>query len=182
MKRLRDLLIWLAMAAAFGFSLRMLGRALGYASPWFSLEVMLCILGLSAVARPLFRLRLPRGLRDVRDWESRGRVYQALAVPAFGTLLRRTPLRALNSQVYLSGAHNDASEVSTQIEAAEAAHWWAALGLMPGIAYATAQGRVKDLLVLALAQVAMNVYPILHLRWVRGRLQRCSDRRRDRSR
>lgn len=182
MKRLRDVLIWLAIAAAFGFSLRLLGRAVGYASPWFSLDVLFCILGLSAWARPLFLLRLPPRIRKVYGWELRGRIYRALAVPAFGSLLRRTPLRTLNSHVYLRGANGDTSEVNAQIEAAEAAHWWAALVLLPGIIYATAQGRVKDLLVLAMAQVALNVYPILHLRWARGRLERCADRRRERSR
>lgn len=101
MKKLRDLIVLLVVAAAFAISLTMLRRAVGSASPWFALMVMFTFLGLVAFASPLFLLQLPAFLRKERKWETNGRFYKALRVPAFGALLRRTPLRYLNPLVYL---------------------------------------------------------------------------------
>lgn len=177
MKKLRDLIVLLVIAALFGITLNLFRSAVGVTSPWFALIVMLDFLGLAAFARPLFLLKLPPFLRQLRAWEVRGRIYKALGVPAFGALLRRTPLHYLNLQVYLRRNPDDPGEVHAQIEAAEAAHFWAALLLVPYMIYACVQNRWSVVAWFMVIQLVANVYPMMHLRWVRARMQRLRDRK-----
>ena len=155
----------------------MLRRALGADSPWLGLLLMFCFLGLAKVAEPLFMLRLPATLRAVRRWESDGAIYRALAVPAFGRLLRRTPLRHLNPAVYLAAGQPDLARVCRLAESAEAAHLWAAALLLPYIGFAWLSGQVREAAIFLLVQLLFNVYPILHLRTARARLDRLLRRR-----
>ena len=69
------------------------------------------------------------------------------------------------------------AKVQYQIEGAEAAHFWAAALLVPYMVFAGVQNWWSVVGWLMVVQVVGNVYPILHLRWVRGRLQRIIDRR-----
>jgi hypothetical protein len=177
MKKLRDLIVLLVVAVVFGITLTLFHSAVGVTSPWFSLVVMLDFLGLVAFARPLFLLKMPPFLRQLRAWEVRGRIYKALGVPAFGALLRRTPLHYLNLQVYLSRNPDDPAHVHAQIEAAEAAHVWAAALIVPYMIYACVQNRWSVVAWFMVVQLVANVYPIMHLRWVRARLQRLLDRK-----
>ena len=177
MKKLRDVIILLAVAAAFGVSATLFYQAVGLTSPWFALMVMLDFLGLVAVARPLFLLTPPLFLRDVRAWEARGNVYKALGVPTFGTLLRRTPLRYLNLHVYLSRSAADPARVHAEIEGAEAAHFWAAALLVPYMVYACIQHWWSVVAWFMVVQIGANLYPMMHLRWVRARLNRFAGRK-----
>ena len=178
MKKLRDIFILFAVTVAFGVSLFMFRRAVGFTSPWFALTTMFCFLGLVAFARPLFLLRLPGWLRQVRTWEMRGRVYRVLGVSVFGELLRRTPLRYLQPLVYLKRYPGDPARVQTQIEGAEAAHFWATALVIPYMVYACVQNWWGVLFWFIVVQIVGNVYPILHLRWVRGRLTQVLDKKR----
>jgi hypothetical protein len=175
MKKLRDIILLLAIAAAFAISLVLFQRAVGLSSPWFGLMVMLDFLGIVAFARPLFALKLPDFARTEREWEMQGRLYKALRVPAFGALLRQTPLRHLNPLVYLK-QYPDPLIVQAQIESAEAAHFLAAALLLPYIVYACAQGWWTAAAWLMVVQIGGNLYPILHLRWVRVRIKRLHHR------
>jgi hypothetical protein len=175
MKKLRDLMVLLAVAAALAMSLALLGNAVGLASPWFAAMAMFNFLGLVAFARPLFLLKLPGFLRKERECETKGGFYKALGVPAFGALLRRTPLRYLNRFVYLK-QYADPSIVQAEIESAEAAHLLAAGLIVPYMAYACVQGWWSAVAWLTLVQIGFNLYPILHLRWVRVRINRLRDR------
>jgi len=177
MKRLCDVLALLALAAAFGGSLTSIRRIFGFTSPWFALSTMFCFLGLVAFARPFYLLRMPRWLPEVRTWEVKGRLYQALGVPAFGELLRRTPLRVLQPLVYLKRYPGDPTKVQIQMEGAEAAHFWAAALIIPYMVYWCVQNWWSVIFWFMVVQVVGNVYPILHLRWVRGRLRRVLDRK-----
>jgi Glycosyl-4,4'-diaponeurosporenoate acyltransferase len=176
MRKLRDVVALLVVAATFAFSLAMIRQLVGFASPWFGLMVMLVFLGLVAFARPLFVLRLPSFLRKVRAWERNGALYKALRVPAFGELLRRTPLRFLNPMVYLSRDHDGPSVVLAQLESAEAAHLVAAALIVPYIIHACVQGWVGAVAGFMVIQIGFNLYPILHLRWARIRLTRVHER------
>lgn len=171
MSKLRDWMVLLAVAAVFAVSLALLGSAIGFTSPWFAVIAMFNFLGLIAVARPLFLLKLPVFLRKERACEVRGKLYKALGVPAFGSLLRRTPLRYLNALVYLKRCP-DLSVVQAHIDSSEAAHLWAALLLIPYMAYACAHRWWSALAWVMIVQITVNVYPILHLRWVRIRIKR----------
>jgi hypothetical protein len=171
MKRLADTVVLLAVVSMFAVSLALFRRAFSLTSPWFGLMVMLTFLGLIAFARPLIRLRLPKFLRTEREWEMNGRLYKALRVPTFGALLRRSALRHLNPLVYLK-QDSDRSIVEAQIEAAEAAHFLAGGLLVPYILYACARGWWAAVAWLMVVQIGGNLYPILHLRWVRVRIGR----------
>ena len=133
---------------------------------------MFCFLGLAKVAEPLFTLRLPGVLRAIRPWEKEGVVYRGLGISIFGGLLRRTPLRHLNSAVYLAKQRSDLVTVYRLTESAEAAHFWAAVLFTPYIGFVWLSGHVKEAVILLLVQLLFNVYPILHLRVVRLRLDR----------
>lgn len=166
------LLFLLAVVLVFGASFALLQRVIGITSPWLVLLLMFYFLGLAKVAEPLFMVRVPSALRRLRPWELKGDMYRWLAVPAFGKLLRRTPLRYLNSAVYRNQSRIDPLKLSLQLESGEAAHFWAAVLLMPCIGYAWLKGEWSVVGWFLLAQVLVNLYPILHLRLVRGRLGR----------
>jgi hypothetical protein len=176
MKKRSDLWVLLTVIVVFAVSLNLFRGFVGVTSPWFALLVMLCFLGVAAFSRRLFFLRLPRPLRKLGSWELTAESYRLLGVPTFGKLLRRTPLRYLNPVVYLTHHRGDYSTVGADLEAAEAAHFWAALLVAPYMVYASIQHRWSVLGWFVVIQVLGNLYPILHLRSVRGRLQRYLDR------
>ncbi len=163
--------ILLAVIAMFAFSAMMMREALGPGSPWMPVMYFLCYLGIAKFAEPIYHLKLPSSLHEVRPWEMRGQVYRRLAVPAFGTLLRDTPIRLVNTSVYVSGPR-DLQRTLRQIESAEAIHFWGALLLMPYLVYCAWRGQWEVFGCLAILQVLGNLYPIMHLRSVRGRLER----------
>ena len=165
-----NVLTLLAVIAMFGFSFAMLQRAIGADSPWLAFLLMFYFLGVAKFAEPLVTLRVPRALRELRPWEVKRNAYRWLEVPAFGELLRRTPLRYLNSAVYLNRSRIDLVDVRRRAQFAEACHFWAAVLVMPYIGYKLCKGEWIVAGWFLLAQVLVNVYPILHLRIVRGRL------------
>lgn len=181
---------WRGMKARMGVSghwLRFVGVAVGYlvafvawqrvmpfsvTSPWFVFVAMVCLLGLVFVAQPLVMPRMPRQLRNIRRWEVEGGMYRALGVPAYGRLLRRTPLRLFNRDVYLREGLRDAARVGIELEAAEASHFWAAVLVVPYMLRAALTGSWPALIGISLAQLLINVYPVMHLRLTRHRLGR----------
>ena len=162
----------LSAVLVFGVLLALLSTVLGITSPWLALLLMFYFLGIAKVAGPVFMLRMPRALHELRHWEQRGDLLRRLRVLGFGRLLRQTPLRYLNSRVYLNRQRGDPLRVRRQAESAEATHFWAAVLFMPCIALAAVTGKWSIVAWFSLAQVLVNVYPILHLRHIRGRLDR----------
>jgi hypothetical protein len=153
-------------------SLVAFGRTVGVDSLWFGLVTSFSVLGLMDLAIPFIRIRLPVSLRSVRPWEQRAGAYRTLGVQAFGAFIRGTPVRWLNRKVYL-GAHPKNFElVQIQLENAEAAHFWGGIATMPYLAFAGLRGWWVNLAAVLLFNLVVNVYPILHLRMVRGRLER----------
>jgi hypothetical protein len=166
--------VLLATLLAFGVSTYFLRQVIGLASPWMGLLLMLCFLGLARIAEPLYRLKMPDGLRQIRPWELNGGLYRTLRVHEFGALLRDTPLRLLNSSVYVSRNRRDPLSTCRQVEAAEASHLWAALVLVPYLVFCTWSAAWASAGGLVLVEILGNAYPIMHLRSVRGRLERVS--------
>ncbi len=172
----RHVIAVIGTAAGFAISLALLQPVVGSSSPWLGFLVMIYFLGLAKVAKPLFSFAMPAALQRVRPWERKGTIYRRLLVPSFGRLLRDTPLRYLNPNVYLEHGQVDLPEVRRRAEAAEAAHFWAALLFTPYIGYVLLSGRRQVALTFLLIQVAFNFYPIMHLRVVRNRLDRVLQR------
>lgn len=177
MDKWRSIVLLAGTVAGFAASLVLLQRVLGASSPWLGLLGMFYLLGLSKVAEPLFLLRMPRALREIRRSETDGALYRRLLVPSFGKLLRDTPLRYLNLAVYLTRKQPHLTQLYRLTEAAEAAHFWAASLFTPYIGYVWWAGHRREAVLFLVVQVLGNVYPILHLRLVRGRLNRILRRR-----
>jgi len=144
------------------------------ASPWFACLAMICFLGLAFMVRPVVRIRMPRPLRRIRSAERR--FYRALGVSWSGRLIRRTPLRLLNRDVYLKTGPRDLSRLEGELEAAEASHFWAAVLLVPHMAYVAVLEEWSAVWWVSVAQVLVNAYPVMHLRLARGRLERLAAR------
>ncbi len=162
----------LAVMLAFGVSFVLLRRVIGVTSPWLVLLLMFYFLGIAKVAEPLFILKMPSALRPLRHWELEGNVYRRLGVFSFGKLLRQTPLRYLNSTVYLDRECRQPLQVRLQAESAEATHFWAAVLFTPYVMLAGLSGMWNVVAWFSAAQVLVNAYPILHLRHARGRMDR----------
>ena len=161
-----------AVALVFAVSFVLLSRVIGITSPWLVLLLMFYFLGLAKVAEPLFVLRMPTSLRPLRQWELHGDMYRRLGVVAYGRLLRRTPLRYLNAAVYLDRQRRHPLQVRHLAESAEASHFWALVLFTPYVVFAALSAMWNVAAWFLLAQLLVNVYPVLHLRHVRGRLDR----------
>ena len=166
----KHLAILLATLAAFAFSLYMMQQVVGLASPWMVLMLFFCFLGLAKVAEPLYMLKLPPIFREVRPGESR--LYDNLGVRQFAALLRNTPLRFLNTTVYVSRGRHDIGRIARQVASAEAIHFWGAIALLPYLGFCVLQGHWNALAAFVAVQILGNAYPVMHLRSVRGRLDR----------
>jgi len=179
MDRRRGWIRLTAVAAAYAIAFLAIRRVIAFevASPWFVVVAMICFLGLAFVAQPLVMIRMPRPLRTIRAWEIDGGVYRALGVPAYGWLLRRTPLRLFNRDVYLRDGLRDTQRAGAELEAAEASHFWAAALVVPYMVHVALAERWIALLGVSLAQALINAYPVMHLRLSRHRLDRLLSRR-----
>jgi hypothetical protein len=169
-QQLRTVMVVVGTALALALSLVMLAQVIGYASPWIALLLMFDLMAVAMVAEPLFVLRMPAPLSRVRRWEHTGALYRQLGVRLFGTVLRNTPLRFLNAGVYLSSEVKDLHRLYRRVASTEAIHFWAALLFMAYIGYLYLSGRPRIATGFLAVQVLFNVYPILHLRLLRSRL------------
>lgn len=151
-------------------------RLVALDDPWFVMSAMVCALGLAFVAKAVVTLRVPRWWRQVRPREVNGAVYRVLRVRAFGTLLRTTPLRFLNLDVYARPRENLPQALLSELEAAEASHLWAGMLVAPYMGVLVARGAWGTLATVTLVQIVGNLYPILHLRLARHRVTRVSQR------
>jgi len=175
--RLRVVMVVLGTALAFALGFAMLARVIGLASPWLALLLMFYFMGLAKLAEPLFVLRMPAILGAVRRWERSGGIYRQLGVRAFGRVLRDTPLRFLNTKVYLPSDNKDLRGLYRHAASAEATHFWAAILFMPYIGYLFLCAQPGIAAFFLAIQVLFNIYPILHLRSLRSRLDLVLQRR-----
>lgn len=173
-------LILLSVVLVFGVSFALLSTVIGITSPWLALLLMFYFLGIAKIAEPLYVLRMPGALYLLRPWEQKGDILRRLRVPGFGKLLGHTPLRYLNAGVYLAQQRGDVAKLRRQIESSEAAHFWATVLLIPFIVVVALSGRWGFVACFSFAQILVNIYPILHLRYIRGRLDRTTRRIGDR--
>ena len=168
----QHVLALLALVSVFGTSIVLLGTVIGSTSPWLALLLMFYFQAVAKFAEPLVVLRIPRSLYRLRHWELEGKFLRRLGIIGFGRLLRETPLRYLNARVYLDRPRRDVHRIRAQAASAEATHFWAAVLFMPCIAVAAVGGKWNIVAWFSLAQVLGNVYPVLHLRYTRARLDR----------
>ena len=166
----RTIIVVVGTALGLALSIVMLANVIGYTSPWIALLLMFDLMALARVAEPLFVLRMPTNLSRLRRWELTSTVYRQVGVCLFGSVLRNTPFRFLNTGVYLSSDVKDLHRLLRRVANAEATHFWAALLFTAYIGHLYLSGRPQIATGFLAVQVLFNVYPILHLRLIRGRL------------
>jgi Glycosyl-4,4'-diaponeurosporenoate acyltransferase len=164
----------IVVGAVLGVTLYLFGRFTGHRSPLFAVIAAADALGFVGLTRPAFHWTLPGFLNAVRPWERE--VYRSLGVPEFGELLRRPPIRYLNSMVYLRGQGGDLGKVRARLLDAEGAHFWGVVLTIPLMACMLSQGWWDSLAWALVFHVVFNAYPAFHLRSVRARIERIAGR------
>jgi hypothetical protein len=165
---------WAAMAVvalAFAASLAACASFFGYDSPVFGVGLVTAVLGLVASGRSVAPLPRP-GDHPVAGWETDGVVFRILGIDLFGAMLRRRPLRYLNPVVYVRAQRRDLAALAASMLAAERIHFWALVLTAPFIICWMWRGSMALLAWVAAFHLLMNIYPILHLRRARGRVER----------
>ena len=169
-KRVRDAIMLAFVSGAFGVSLTLLAQIGGTGSPVFAGIVIFVIMGWTGFAHPMMNFGVPRASRFVSARELGMTSSNWSGVPAFGALLKGTPLKRLSPAVYLRRFPRDPVGVARHLEAAEAVHLWAIVFSVPYLAYLGVNGFRGAVGVSLGCHVIGNFYPILHLRQARGRL------------
>jgi hypothetical protein len=80
-------------------------------------------------------------------------------------------VRLLNRKVYLKALSSGLVPLRTHLENAEAAHFWDGLATVPYLLLAWTRGWWDTLAAVVLFDFIVNLYPILHLRSVRIRIE-----------
>lgn len=156
-------------------------RGVGMDSPLTAFCAACGALGIVVVNSSTIRWSLPEPVKLIRHWEISGSVYRLLGVSIFGSLLRRPPLRYTNTSVYTERHRGDLAKTHSSILKAETAHFWAFAFTLPLIAYQIACRSWRGLFWLMLFNALFHVYPGLHLRSVRGRIESIALKRRRRT-
>jgi hypothetical protein len=155
-------------------------RGFGFHSPMTALSAVGAALCIVVVNLSTICWSIPKGLLPVRAWEASGPAYTLLGISIYGALLRRPPLRYFNTTVYVGGRRAGLPSTYANILEAEAAHFWAFTFTAPLMIYELTHKWWDGFGWLLLFNAIFNIYPCLHLRRVRARLEqvlRCHGRR-----
>ena len=173
---LLQIAVLLTGSGAFVVSLLLFAKAFGAGSVLFAVTVALLVGGWTGMLRTVVPLGLPAWILKVRRGEFAVLRWRWAGVPLFGAALRSTPLRHLGGSVYLSQCANDSACVLRGIRAAEEVHAWSVLFCLPWLVYWCWQGWWFSVGASLAVHALLNVYPVLHLRLTRGRMERCAAR------
>jgi len=154
--------IWLVLFAA---------RGVGLNSPLTAFCAVCVALGIVVLNSSAIHWSLPKALKPIRAWESSGAAYVLLGVSICGALLRRPPFRYFNTSVYAGEHCANLGKTYASILKAETAHFWALTFTAPLICYEITCQYWHGLVWLILFNALFNIYPGLHLRKVRARLE-----------
>ncbi len=169
--RLTQVAVLLMGTVAFLLATVLFGKVFGPGSVAFAVTATLLVAAWTGVLQTVWRLRLPASVFKVRPKEIALRRSRWTGVRPFGMLLRRTPLRHLGGAVYLSNCGGEARCVLRGLEAAEEVHVWSLVFCSPWVIAWCLKGwwwAVGSSLAL---HVVLNLYPILHIRLTRSRLE-----------
>lgn len=147
-------------------------HSLGFRSAVFALVANWLIVAWAAVASPPLRWSLPERYFQLRRWECDGQVYRWCGVRVFGALVRRPPVRWLSPELYLQGRRSQLLRVWQGSRRAEAVHVWLFGFSLLLTLFAMGCGWWDAALWLLAFNVLLNLYPVLHQRYIRGRLDR----------
>lgn len=145
-------------------------KTMGGGSAVFAFVVTLAPMGLFRFVHQVQGFGTPAYFKRLRAWEHSAARQRTLGVLAWGWALRHSPLRLLNSVVYLKRRPDSPGFVLAQVQAAEACHFWAFFAALPYLAHATLNRWWAAVVVACVVETVGNVYPYLHLRYTRSRL------------
>jgi hypothetical protein len=107
---------------------------------------------------------------ELRPWERSGRLYRALGVTVFRTLVRRTPLALFNRRLPAAWHSGEPERIDREARAAEAGHLVAFLIVAALALIAIVRGQAAEGAWLLGMNVPANLYPMLLQRQHRLRL------------
>ncbi|MEP7154766.1 MAG: hypothetical protein ABI905_03270 [Betaproteobacteria bacterium] len=164
----------IVLAAIFGATLFFVARFSGIHSAFFLLVLAAAGLAFSAVLEKVLNCGLSASTSDATMPEPTK--FELPGVTVFGQVLRRTPLRLLNPSVYFNASQKDWPAVLEQADRARAIHFYSFLFTIPLMVWAIWNFDLWAFGALALFQLLLNLYPMLHLRSVRRRIVRMMSR------
>ena len=169
--RLRGFIVLAVGTVASGCALLAFAKAFGAGSPGYSVIATIMVTGWVAVLQTVAPLPVPPFIFRARKTEAAVYRVRWTGVRLFGAFLRRTPLRHLGGQVYLSSANRDPQTVLRGIRDAEAVHLWALVFCCPLLVFWGLEGWWRSMVWSAAVHLPLNIYPVLHLRHVTGRVE-----------
>lgn len=158
--------------AASACALWAFSRAFGAYSPAFAAVAMILMTAWAATLQSVVAMLIPRSVLSTRSGESALLRSPWTGVRLFGKFLRRTPLRHLGGRVYLSEVGRDPLVVLRGLCDAQVVHLGAVLLSSPWLVIWGFQGRWQLIASGLAVHLPLNIYPILHLRYVTGRLEK----------
>jgi hypothetical protein len=162
--------------AASAFALWAFTKAFGGQSCMHAAVVTIVFSAWAAVLQPAVAPLVPKSVLRVRPGELAFLRGRWTGVRQFGAFLRKTPLRHLGGRVYLSEAGQDPQVVLRGVYDAEIVHLGALLLCCPWLVFWGIHGWWKSTVCSLAVHVPLNVYPVLHLRYVTWRIERCAAR------
>jgi hypothetical protein len=114
-------------------------------------------------------------------WEKEGEIYGRAGARAFQWVLRHSPLGWINPNLHLSDCRTDCERLLRDMSNAEGVHWTTfAACVVLGIRYIVGDYAVYGYALL-LVRIPFDLYPIMLMRWNRGRICRVLKRQQIRS-
>jgi hypothetical protein len=169
--KLRRLAVLTLGTAALACALIAFTKAFGAQSHIYAAMVMILITGWAAVLNSVAPLPVPRFILRVRAGEFAILRAPWTGVRLFGAFLQSTPLRHLGGRVYLSEVGQNPQAVLGGIHDAQRVHIWALLFCCPWVVFWGMEGRWMSIGWGLAVHVPLNIYPVLHLRYVTWRLE-----------
>ncbi len=166
--------LWLSAAGTLGVSLSVtcFAMAFGFDSPIFAIAGTLLVAAFTGLLNTVVQLKVPPFLRTVSHSE-----YNILSSPfsglgLFSALLKKTPLKKLGGNVFLSGGRGKLEEVHAALSDAEAVHVWGFALTLPFMISCGLRGSFTALLTSLMVALFLHVLPTANIRVTRYRLAR----------
>lgn len=169
---LLQIAVLLTGSLAFVASLLLFAKAFGASSAIFAVTVTVLVAAWTGMFHTVVPLGLPASIRKVGRREFAGLRRRWTGVRLFGVALRSTSLRRLGGSVYLTQCANASACVLRGIQQAEEIHVWSVLFCAPWLVFWCLQGLWFSLGSSLAVHALLNVYPVLHLRLARGRMEK----------
>jgi hypothetical protein len=114
-------------------------------------------------------------------WEKEGEIYARTGARAFRWVLLHSPLGWINPHLHLSASRADCDRLLREMNTSEGVHWLTcAVSVVLALRYISGDYAVYGYALL-LVRIPFDLYPIMLLRWNRGRVCRVLRRYQPRS-